>query len=232
MATAPSTVAAEPPPDNLAGERSRPNPDATDVPKESELIGLPAAPAQGSWTVEQWESLDIEGPRIELVDGCLELHAVPRLKHHMLQAILADQLRRRFGVLRTLENGAKVRLGTRNGRIPDILVLRPEVAMQPDAESLDASAVLLAVEVLSPGRRQQDRDRVEKRADYAAAGIDEYWLVDPVAETVTPYRLVDGHYPDADPLGRTETLIAVVDEELRIDLDELFASLPTSGESQ
>jgi Uma2 family endonuclease len=41
----------------------------------------------------------------------------------------------------------------------------------------------LVIEILSPGTAS--RDRGEKRAIYEAAGVLEYWLVDPRARTVT-----------------------------------------------
>ncbi len=39
------------------------------------------------------------------------------------------------------------------------------------------------VEIVSPD--DPERDTVVKVADYAEAGIAEYWLVDPVAEQIT-----------------------------------------------
>lgn len=45
----------------------------------------------------------------------------------------------------------------------------------------------LAVEILSPSTAA--RDRTAKRRIYARNGVDEYWLVDPDAHSVTVYRL-------------------------------------------
>lgn len=41
-----------------------------------------------------------------------------------------------------------------------------------------ADFVHLIVEVVSPGRRNQDRDRVRKRREYARAGIPVYVIID------------------------------------------------------
>jgi Uma2 family endonuclease len=51
-------------------------------------------------------------------------------------------------------------------------------------------APLLAVEVLSPSTRS--RDQVRKRAAYQHAGLGHYWLVDPLAASITVLDRVDG----------------------------------------
>lgn len=60
------------------------------------------------------------------------------------------------------------------GRSPDIVVTR-----QPASDStvwLDPAEVLLVVEIVSPG--SEDVDRVTKHAEYARAGIPNYWRVE------------------------------------------------------
>jgi len=44
------------------------------------------------------------------------------------------------------------------------------------------------VEIVSPD--DPDRDLVEKVADYAEAGIPEYWIVNPNTATISVLRLV------------------------------------------
>jgi Uma2 family endonuclease len=63
-------------------------------------------------------------------------------------------------------------------RRPDVVVVRRDAVERIDREGgiLRASDVVLAVEVLSPGSRRLDR--VLKRAEYADAGIPQYWIVD------------------------------------------------------
>jgi Uma2 family endonuclease len=46
----------------------------------------------------------------------------------------------------------------------------------------------LMVEVLSPGRSNERRDRETKLALYAREGVEEYWLVDWRARTVEIYH--------------------------------------------
>ncbi len=77
-------------------------------------------------------------------------------------------------------------------RFPDLMVLTGSgsAALRDDARSiitLDMPAPLLVIEVVSPGAEGSDnytRDYIEKRAEYAARGIPEYWLIDPSRQVV------------------------------------------------
>ena len=89
-----------------------------------------------------------------------------------------------------------------SAREPDILFVLREHLDRLTPQRLVGPADLI-VEVISP--ESVRRDQVEKRREYAAAGVTEYWLVDP-RPSVTPlviYRLGEaGDYlpvaPDAD----------------------------------
>ncbi|MBD2107499.1 Uma2 family endonuclease [Nodosilinea sp. FACHB-13] len=84
-------------------------------------------------------------------------------------------------------------------RIPDLLVLGEDLAalLEDTGRSTiteDMPAPLLVVEVVSPGKANEDRDYRYKRSEYAARGIPEYWIVDPAQAKVTVLTLVDGLY--------------------------------------
>ena len=48
------------------------------------------------------------------------------------------------------------------------------------------------MEIVSESKDDRERDVVEKRKDYAQAGIPEYWIVDPETETITVLTLLAG----------------------------------------
>ncbi len=84
-------------------------------------------------------------------------------------------------------------------RIPDFMVLSEALVAALDGSSRstiteDMPAPLLVVEVVSPGKVNEDRDYRYKRSEYAARGIPEYWIVNPAKATVTVLTLVDGLY--------------------------------------
>lgn len=77
-------------------------------------------------------------------------------------------------------------------RQPDLIVhsAASEAAILADGKLLrhHMPVPLLVVEVVSSSdidQKSRDRDYIEKLAEYAARGIPEYWIVDPVAALVT-----------------------------------------------
>lgn len=77
------------------------------------------------------------------------------------------------------------------GAEPDVLVVLRENETRLRKTFLDGPADLV-VEVISPD--SVERDRVKKFGDYEAAGIAEYWLIDPERRTAEFYQLVEGRY--------------------------------------
>jgi Uma2 family endonuclease len=87
-------------------------------------------------------------------------------------------------------------------RIPDLLVLSEELESALSGANrsiviMDMPPPLLAVEIVSPGKENEDRDYRYKRSEYGARGIAEYWIIDPTQGQVTVLSLVDGLYEEA-----------------------------------
>ena len=84
-------------------------------------------------------------------------------------------------------------------RVPDLVVYSEElaIAMSGATRSLvfmDMPPPLLVVEVVSPN--QSSRDYRYKRSEYAARGIAEYWIIDPIQGRITVLEWVDGLYEE------------------------------------
>jgi Uma2 family endonuclease len=60
---------------------------------------------------------------------------------------------------------------------------------------------VLVVEVVSPGKANEERDYRYKRSEYAARGISEYWIVDPQQAKVSVLTLVAGLYEAEEYTG-------------------------------
>lgn len=89
-------------------------------------------------------------------------------------------------------------------RVPDLVVFSEELAtaMQGAKRSTvmpEMPPPLLVVEVVSPN--QSSRDYRYKRSEYAARGIPEYWIVDPIQEQVTVLEWVEGFYEEKVYVG-------------------------------
>ena len=105
------------------------------------------------------------------------------------QNIPADRLSMKTEIVTT---GSRV-------RVPDLVVFSEELAIAMEGAKRstvmsEMPAPLLVVEVVSPN--QSSRDYRYKRSEYAARGIAEYWIVDPIQSRVTILEWVDGFYEE------------------------------------
>lgn len=113
------------------------------------------------------------------------------------------------------------------------VVLAEDVAVQPDlvyvsreragivSERGVEGAPDLVVEVLSPGTRS--RDRGLKMRTYAAAGIPNYWILDPASRTLEEYRLGQQGYGPATTYGAGAIFRPELFPGLEIPIDDLWA---------
>jgi Uma2 family endonuclease len=86
-------------------------------------------------------------------------------------------------------------------------------------------APLLVVEVVSPGKINEDRDYRYKRSEYAARGILEYWVVDAMQVKVTVFTLVEGFYEESIFSGDS-FIISAIFPDLQLQAQDIF----TAGE--
>jgi Uma2 family endonuclease len=148
-------------------------------------------------TVEEYLTYD-DGTdkRYELENGVL-IEMPPGTGNHeaiitfvLFQFILEKQ---RLGLtLEPRSNGVEV-MTNKQIRRPDVLVMTQEQA----ASIQNKSAILriappLIVEVVSP--ESVDRDYNIKTLEYAAFGVNEYWIIDPLEDKVTVCLLQDSVY--------------------------------------
>mgnify|MGYP000001379519 CR=1 FL=1 len=166
-----------------------------------EELLLDLLPAQGEWSEEAYLWLtDRTNRLIEYTDGHIEALPMPTDEHQRILLFLY----RIFYAAVELAGGkvlvAALRLRLPNGhfREPDLLLLR--VAEDPRRGNRYWFGADLVLEVVSPDK--PERDLVEKRGDYAEAGIPEYWIVNPEAETITVLRLEGASYAEHGAFAR------------------------------
>ncbi len=63
-----------------------------------------------------------------------------------------------------------------------------------------------------------------KSADYAEAGIPEYWIVDPAAETITVLTLAGHAYEEHGRFPRGATATSVLLDGFAVSVDALLAA--------
>jgi len=177
---------------------------------------------QGLWTESQYLAItDGCNHIIEYTDGCIEVLPMPTHRHQAISRLLFIAL-----LEWTRQHGGEafyspLRLRVREGKLrePDLLlVLNAKDPRMQDRYWLGADLVM---EIVSPDN--PSRDLVTKRNDYAEAGIPEYWIVNPLDETVTVLTLHGDAYLEHGVFGRGEraegTLLAGFSADVSETLD-------------
>ena len=169
---------------------------------------------------------NLEGDeRYELLDGELISVAAPNEDHQTVSLRMIVRMNsfveeRNLG--RIFHAPYDVLLSDTDVVQPDLLfVSREREHLLSDGEKV-RGAPDLVVEILSPS--SADRDRGAKRDLYGAHGVKEYWVVDPIAETISIHRQRGGVLTTTHTLGRGQTLRSPLFAGLELCLDDVFSS--------
>ncbi|WP_089720958.1 Uma2 family endonuclease [Candidatus Entotheonella palauensis] len=151
-------------------------------------------PTQGQWSESDYLWLtDRTKSLVELTDGYIEVLPMPTEEHQRIVLFLYRAL---YSFLASRGMGlvlvAPLRLLLQTGRFrePDLLLLLSQD--DPRRSNPYWTGADLVAEVVSPDDPQ--RDLVQKRQEYAAAGIPEYWIVNPADEQIMVLRLQGTEY--------------------------------------
>lgn len=165
-----------------------------------DFASAPSVPPPQGWTVADVDALpDRDGVRYELVDGVPHVMTPARGRHQTASRRVANVPESTAPSGWAVFGGVGVVLAPDQRPIPDVVVLR-DTDLDADLFNFPVDVVMVAVEIVSPSTRSDDRFR--KPALYAQAGIPCYLRValDPLH--VVAYRLgADGVYEEA---GRAE----------------------------
>ncbi|MGA7936136.1 MAG: Uma2 family endonuclease [Kovacikia sp.] len=114
---------------------------------------------------------------------------------------------------------------------PDLVVLRPEhleLSQRRLTITLDMPPPRLIAEVVSLGKANRDRDYIRKRAQYAAIAVPEYWLIDPVAQTVMVLTLDGEAYQEIGIFSRDKAIASVQFARLELTSGQIFETCSSS----
>ncbi len=163
--------------------------------------------------------------RYELLDGDLVMVAAPNLKHQKVLRRLSQKLGQfidEHGLGEFFFAPCDVVLSDTDVVQPDLLfVSREREHLLSSGENVQGAPELV-VEILSPATA--DRDRGYKRELYGRHGVTEYWLVDPIAETVSIHRQREGVLALSRTFSRKQTLRSPLLTGLELDLNDIFSS--------
>lgn len=147
----------------------------------------PMRQQRADYTLEDLLTLPDDAPRVELVDGVIQVTPSPTLGHQDICSLLWLWLRSHAPADLRAAHAVGVALSRNTSRQPDVLLCRAEIPS--NRSTLRPTDVVLAVEIVSPGTRRIDR--FAKPGEYAAAGIPFYWRIEQDPVHVYAYRIGD-----------------------------------------
>ena len=160
--------------------------------------------------------------RRELIDGVPYLMAGPNRRHQEISSILNDQFRAflKGKSYKVYYAPFDVRL---NADTLDDTVVQPDLVIVCDHSILDDAGCKgvpdMVVEILSPSNPRYDK--ITKFNRYLQAGIREYWIVDPVGESLAVHILNNDKYITHVYKDKENAPVHVL-EGCTIDLAEVF----------
>jgi Uma2 family endonuclease len=139
----------------------------------------------GPYTFADFVELIPDDQKADLIEGAIYMASPESTDHNKLVSWL-DRVIGNFvqerGLGETTVNKVAFRLTDRSAPEPDFAFVRAERAKDIRSGHVDGPPDL-AIEIVSPD--SVDRDYRAKRELYEAAGVPEYWIIDPDEKTVT-----------------------------------------------
>jgi Uma2 family endonuclease len=173
----------------------------------------------------------LDDKRRELIDGFIHLMSAPNSIHagisHLTSWFIESYIRKRKRKCRVFHAPFDVRLPLNNETDDRKIynVVQPDICVICDLSKIDIRGCIgapdLIVEVLSPSTLKKDLHY--KLGLYEAAGVREYWTVNPKAKTVHIFLLQpDGFYDIGTEYECGQKAPVHIFKGLEIDLNELF----------
>lgn len=146
------------------------------------------------FTSADLELMPDDGKRYEIIEGELYVSRQPSVAHQYgcsrLCQFLGDW--NDGSGLGVVLPAPGLIFGEGDDVAPDVVwVTRERLALATDRAGHLLTAPELAIEVLSPGKANEDRDRRVKLKLYSRQGVHEYWIVDTMLQQVSVYRRDD-----------------------------------------
>jgi len=183
-------------------------------------------PKKEEYTYEEWLEMD-DNENIDLIDGVLFRHGAPYLRgepssRHMdivreLTVELTIFLRGKGRQCRVYTNPYMVKLNKKTIVHPDVTVVCDKTK-RTDRGCVGSPE--LVIEILS--LTNAGDDLFTKYNQYKLAGVKEYWIVDPVKNTVAAYILQNKEY-SVKYYAEKDILPVNVIPGCEIDLKIIFA---------
>jgi Uma2 family endonuclease len=181
-------------------------------------------PDQGYWDESDYLALDTNH-LVEFSDGYVEVLPMPTQSHQLIVQFLSNALFAfvsAAGLGRVLFAPLRVRLQKRRYREPDVVFMLAAHADRMGEKFWTGADLVMEVVSDDPDSRQ--RDLVKKRAQYAAAAIPEYWIIDPSERRVTVLKLKGKQYAVHGEFQPGQRATSALLNGFALEVDRVFAA--------
>ena len=207
-----------------------PQVEANVTPVSAAAQARPWPPRQGEWTYEDYARLPNDQWRYEIIKGELRMAPAPRTRHQEISLNLATSLHQftrsqHLGRIFTAPVDVILPDPVTDTDLaapvqPDILFIAQE-RLNIVQDKFIAGAPDLIVEILSPSNWLDDRR--DKFVVYEAAGVREYWIVDPDNCTVEVFVLRGDQYTQVGRYAPGDTIRSDVVAGFEIAVSAFFS---------
>jgi Uma2 family endonuclease len=169
-------------------------------------LGVPANTNFPPLTVENYKLLPETGPRYQLIQGDLYMAPAPNRFHQEISRNLQFELHsylKRNPIGKLFDAPFDVYLDEINVFQPDIIIVLNErlgILTEQGAEG----APDLVVEILSPQTRRLDL--LNKKQEYARAGVKELWIIDPEPRAIMIHQFASDGVENVRKVDEEDTL--------------------------
>jgi len=167
---------------------------------------------------------------VELIKGKVFKMNAPKRVHQKISVTVCNK------IYNYLENKKcqvysapfDVRLPVKSKLNEDIFtVVQPDICVICDKEKLDDYGCIgapdIVIEILSDGNNKKE---LKYKFDvYEESGVLEYWIINPMGQTVTINKLVNGNYQTSRLLTTGDDIITPILPEFILKLEDVFDNL-------
>lgn len=171
-----------------------------------------------------------DGKRYEIIEGELYVSRQPSFDHQYVCSQLGYYFKYwdKEGAVGVTVGAPGLIFGEGDDVAPDVVwISRERLANALDAAGHFLVAPELVVEVLSPGKANEERDRQAKLKLYSRRGVSEYWIVDWMRRKVEVYRRERAALHLAATLHATDALESPLMPGFSCAVSKLFFTQPS-----
>jgi Uma2 family endonuclease len=190
-------------------------------PAQQKRLLLDLLPDQGAWTEDEYLWLtDHTNRLVEFTNGFLEVLPMPTDRHQAIRGFLFLAFHAFLKPLggKVQFSGLRLRLRSGEFREPDLLLLLDAKDVRRQDRYWNGADLVL--EVVS--KDNPERDLIQKRNEYARAKIPEYWIVNPLTDTILVFQLKETRYRKPAEYDRGSQAMSLLLPGFSVNVDDVF----------